>query len=392
MGIRQMAKQHDQPYRLHKRGETWHAYISFIGSDGVRIQSRCSCGTSERGKAESFVIQKIAELQKKSKIQSGEYIEALVDEVFARHYREVAAYQSRPKQSLTMLKNLKSWLGVEYLHQISEPVISNIIATQRDRLSPATINRYLSLLSAVLNNSHKKWHYQCRQIHMEQFKLPEPSENITYIPNWKTAKTIMIRAPKWFRPIIYVGIKTGLRLGNLLNLKWSQVDFDNMVINIKVKSKRHPNGKNFSLPLLPDVANVIKSHKKISEYVFVSPTGKQLRFIQTAWRSIFYRWEIVHDTQTLTAKDVTLQKPYTQKDGKIVIKVYKQVLKDPELPYINFHSLRHTTGTWLSFTGANAMIIKDVLGHEDIRTSKKYVHANDQIKRQALLAAFSSKK
>ena len=227
---------------------------------------------------------------------------------------------------------------------------------------------------------------------MEQFKLAEPSENIKYIPNWQTAKTILKRAPKWFRPIIYVAIKTGLRLGNLLDLKWSEIDFDHMVINLKVKSNKHPNGKNFSIPLLPDVANVIKAHKRIGEYVFVSPTGKKLRFIQTAWRSIFYRWEIVKDTKTLTANDVILQKPYTQKDGKVVIKVYKQVLKDPELPYTNFHTLRHTTGSWLSFSGANAMIIKDVLGHEDIRTSKKYVHANDQIKREALMSAFSSNK
>lgn len=290
-----------------------------------------------------------------------------------------------------MLSRLKQWLNVEYLHQITEPIISRIVAEQRDNLSPATINRYLALLSAVLNNSQKKWHYECRKIHMEQFKLAEPSENIKYIPNWQTAKIILKRAPKWFRPIVYVAIKTGMRLGNLLDLKWSEIDFDHMVINVKVKSNRHPNGKNLSIPLLPDVANVLKAQPKTGEFVFISPTGQKLRFIQTAWRSIFYRWEIVPDLSTLKPSDVLHRKRFVQKNGEIKIKTYKQVLKDPELHYINFHALRHTTGSWLSFSGANAMIIKDVLGHEDIRTSKKYVHTNDQIKRDALMSAFASR-
>lgn len=387
-----MAKQHDQAYRLYKRGQTWHAYISFIGTDGVRIQSRCSCGTAERGKAESFVIKKITELQKKSKIQAGECITGTLDEVFARHYQEVAVYQSRPKQSLTMLENLKNWLDVEYLHQITEPIISKIVAEQRDKKAPATINRYLALLSAILNNSRKKWHYECKEIHMEQFKLQEPSENIKYIPNWETSKKILKRAPKWFRPLVYVAMKTGLRRGNLLNLKWSNIDFDHMVINIKVKSKRYAGGKNFSLPLLPDVANVIKALPKKSEYVFLSSTGMRLKHIDTIWRSIFYRWQIVNDVNTISSKDLIQKRIFELKDGSSKVKIYKQVLKDPELPYVNFHTLRHTVGTWLSFSGANSMVIKDVLGHEDIRTSKKYVHANDEIKRAALATAFISNK
>ena len=296
---------------------------------------------------------------------------ASINEVFARHYLEVASYQSRPKQSLTMRNNLKKWLNVEYLHQISEPIISSLVAEQRNNYSPATINRYLALLSAVLNNSRKKWHYECKETHMEQFKLQEPAENVKYIPNWTISKKILKLASKWFRPLVYVAMKTGLRRGSLLELKWSDIDFDHMVINIKVKSKKYAGGKNFSLPLLPDVANVIKALPRKNEYVFQSPTGVKLKHIDTTWRNIFYKWQIVKDTDTISSNDLTQKRTFVKKDGSIIIKTYKQVLKDPELPYVNFHTLRHTVGTWLSFSGANSMIIKDVLGHKDIRTSKK---------------------
>ena len=83
-------------------------------------------------------------------------------------------------------------------------------------------------------------------------------------------------------------------------------------------------------------------------------------------------------------------KKYTCKDGKEKILTYKRVLKDVNLPYVNFHVLRHTTGTWLAKANVNAKVIKDTLGHEDIRTTNKYMHAADSDKRAALLSVFSS--
>ena len=47
-------------------------------------------------------------------------------------------------------------------------------------------------------------------------------------------------------------------------------------------------------------------------------------------------------------------------------------LRNPNLPYKNFHTLRHTAGTWILKKTNNLKITKEILGHADIRTSKVY--------------------
>lgn len=55
--------------------------------------------------------------------------------------------------------------------------------------------------------------------------------------------------------------------------------------------------------------------------------------------------------------------------------------------YADFHSLRHSCGTWLVFSGAHPNVIKDVLRHSDIRlTMDRYGHLFDDQSRKAVEA------
>ncbi len=49
-----------------------------------------------------------------------------------------------------------------------------------------------------------------------------------------------------------------------------------------------------------------------------------------------------------------------------------------------FHDLRHTAATRLADAGVNIVVIADILGHGDIGTTKRYSHATDEAKREAL--------
>ena len=67
---------------------------------------------------------------------------------------------------------------------------------------------------------------------------------------------------------------------------------------------------------------------------------------------------------------------------------YKRVLRDPALPYVNFHTLRHTAATWILKKTNNLRITKEILGHANINTTMKYAHVLDEEKRNALNAVF----
>ncbi|MGI8654319.1 MAG: tyrosine-type recombinase/integrase [Pyrinomonadaceae bacterium] len=49
-----------------------------------------------------------------------------------------------------------------------------------------------------------------------------------------------------------------------------------------------------------------------------------------------------------------------------------------------FHDLRHTAATRLADAKANIVVIAEILGHGDIRTTKRYSHAMDEAKREAV--------
>jgi integrase len=51
---------------------------------------------------------------------------------------------------------------------------------------------------------------------------------------------------------------------------------------------------------------------------------------------------------------------------------------------VRIHDLRHSLGTWMARRGQNLMVIKEILGHEDIRTTQRYVHPDMPSMRSAM--------
>ncbi len=54
------------------------------------------------------------------------------------------------------------------------------------------------------------------------------------------------------------------------------------------------------------------------------------------------------------------------------------------LPNVHFHDLRHSTASALINAGASLYVVGQILGHKDPRSTQRYAHLKDEIKRQAL--------
>lgn len=358
-----MAKRHDEPYRLFKRGDAYHAYISFVSETGERIQLREACHTSNEAKAHEYCLKRISQIQNKTRQQiSGELPRITVDEAFGRYQLEKGQYLTLPHQRLSRLKKLKADLCVTYLDEITELQISNFIQQNRQELSNATINRYLFLLSAVLKTANEEWKVKTYPLKPSKFKLKEPAENVKYLKDWDYAQRIIDKAADHLKPIIYTALYTGLRESNILNLKWENIDLNNNTITIKVKDSTKEGGKIHTVPIISQLAQILHNLPKDSEYVFTYK-GQPLKSIKTAWRNIFYK-----------------------RDGR---KRFSHKLKDPTLPYTNFHTLRHTAATWILKKTNNLRITKEILGHSNINTTLKYAHVLDDEKRKALDSVFN---
>jgi len=359
-----MAKRHNEPYRLYKRGQVYHAYISFVSSGGERVNFRGSTREILSEKASQFCLNFIAEQEKKSKLRIGKGVEISTDQAFTLFFENVGQYHNNSKDTYNKLKILLSYFN-KNISDICDDDLMRFINDYRDhKRTNGTINRYLALLSAVINFCDDRG-FIIPRLKISKYKLKEPAENIKYLKDWEEAQQIIDLAAPHLKPIIYTALYTGMRLGNILNLKWDNIDFINKTINITVKDRTKQGGKNHSIPLIPQLVQILHKLPQISEYVFTYK-GKPIKSIKTAWENIFYKRGDKDTNWGLTKE-----------------------LRNPNLPYKNFHTLRHTAGTWILKKTNNLKITKEILGHADIKTTLKYAHVLDDEKRRALDSVFN---
>ena len=160
--------------------------------------------------------------------------------------------------------------------------------------------------------------------------------------------------------LYYLDLATGLRRGELLGLKWTDVDFQHGALKIQRAISRQ-NGKVVeaplktknayrTLPLSADAIDVLAQQRRKtgnSEWVFPSPTGGPM-------------------------------------SPDSVLHMLHRVLKRAGLPKVRFHDLRHTFATLALKSGVDVKTLSGALGHYSAGfTLNTYTHATAQMKQDA---------
>lgn len=325
-------------YRLYKRGETWWAYFS-IPTETGHTRYRCSCHTSDKRQAELYCQQQLKTTDHpKGKLTIGE--------AFGIFYETNYHNYSRPEEAKNKMSLIKSLLP-KYLDELTPQAINDFIQKRMQTVKNATINKDLAFISAMLNKLDLLG-YDIPKVKPSRFKLKIPAENVKYFDDIKTVEKIIDAADGYFKPIILTALYTGMRRGNLLKLKWEELDFKNNLINIHVKDKTVDGGRLLSIPMIPKLKKILKIQPQINDYVF-------------------------------NYKDHPLS------DYK---KPWHRAIEKAGVKYQNFHTLRHTAATWLLKETGNIKLVQQILGHKDIKTTTKYAHILADEKRQALRKVF----
>jgi integrase len=206
-------------------------------------------------------------------------------------------------------------------------------------LNPVTIHIELRALRAFFNLAVR---WKILETNPCDIKLPRIPQKIpTYLTKDEFQKLLNVIEEHWLKEIIVFTVSTGLRRAEITNLKWQQVNLDRKLLYIESTATFHTKaGRMRILPLNNTAVNILlsKQGKVTSDYVF---TINGL--------PIFPDW-ITH-----------LFKRYVR-----IAKLSNQE--------IHFHSLRHTFASWLAQDGVSVYVIKDFLGHSDVKTTSIYSH------------------
>jgi serine/threonine protein kinase len=210
---------------------------------------------------------------------------------------------------------------------------------------PATINRELGCLRHMFNMALKWKKAQVNPVREVKF-LKEPKEKDRILTEEEEVKLLeAVRTghkSKHLEGIILTALNTGMRKGEILSLKWPNVDFKNGVITVE-KTKNDDIRK---IPMNQKLTEILEGVKKVSksDYVF-SENGKPYLDVKTGW------WT---------------------------------VLEKAGIENFTFHGLRHTFGSRLGMAGVDIKTIAELMGHKDIKMTMRYSHPTPEHKRKAV--------
>lgn len=175
---------------------------------------------------------------------------------------------------------------------------------------------------------------------------------------------ILKELPNPLRTIIELDAFTGLRRGELIGLRWEDVDFEELVLHVRrsvvamVEGSPKTEASQKDIPLDAQTAEALWAWKRITphplpgNWVFASPhkKGKQPYWPGTLWR--------YHGRPAVKRAGVTKQ--------------------------VSYHTFRHTFGTLLNANGENAKVVQELLRHASLKvTTDVYMQAVSPQKREA---------
>ena len=163
-------------------------------------------------------------------------------------------------------------------------------------------------------------------------------------------------------PMFYLELVTGLRKGELVALRWEDVDIQNKTISVSKQYVRNPDG---------------------SRELTQPKTENSVRLVsipQTAVDLLIQEHDRHPDSPCLFPSPVTGEMYHPDS----VVKLHEKILKDAGLPHIRFHDLRHTFATTALQNGVDVKTVSSMLGHYDAGfTLRTYTHATRQMQQKA---------
>ena len=241
------------------------------------------------------------------------------------------------------------------------------------KLSPATIRRKLTVLQSVLTQAVKLGLISQNPADSKRLTLPKVTTPKIEIFS-KQAAARMLECledePLQFQVLIQLAIMSGCRCGELCALKFSDFDYETCKLTVE-RSAYKLKGQPIAIKPPKDYeVRTITLNPHCIELVKLLQAEKrrEAQRLGTAWKGSDW--------------------VFTQADGEIInpqtpTVQFSKFLARHGLEHKKFHALRHSSATLLLYGGANIKTVQQRLGHADIVTTNKYLHAVQEADEQA---------
>jgi len=308
---------------LYKRKDSPIWWIS-LNSKGER--TRLPTGTANKKLAQDI------EAKLRTEIIEGRYFETVRARQFT--FSQMVEKYRQKYDRLRDLHTVKRLLPV-FGHYSLADITSDMVAEYRDKrlktVKPATVYQELSLMRRMFNVARREW----------KWTKDNPVADVSFAVGNRNARDRWLTIeeegrllkgatnPSWLKSFLVLALHTGMRKGEILNLSWTDVDFQRRIVTI-LKSK---NGDKRSIPMSKTLYDVMKGIKV---------------------RDISGRVFPISDRSFRAAFD--------------------KVLEKAGITEFRPHDMRHTFATRLVQNGVDLYKVKELLGHRTIAMTMRYSH------------------
>ncbi len=258
--------------------------------------------------------------------------------------------------------------SVQYLHEITPSLAEKYAADLwGSGISPRTFNAHTKFLQSVV-----KVLRLTAGVEVNPFDHIRRKEAATESRRSLTAKeltTIFAKAKGDLRYLVALGIFTGMRLGDCVNLRWDEVDLETRLItHVPAKTKRK--NKAVRVPIHAMLAPVLANLRENSKGEYLFPTlVKTYERDASAISKLF--------TTFLRDKCKIITNEAADSVG---------VQRKNAVARVGFHSLRHSFVSLCAAEGVPQVALQELVGHGSPAMTAVYSHAGDDQKAKAIAA------
>lgn len=293
---------------IRKRGEyQWQAIVK---RKGFPLQSKTK---NTRKEAEAWARNIESEMDRGVFVSHAEAERTTVADIIKR-YRDEELPKKRGHGFSPALNALDSALGKYSLAALSGKLISGYRKRRLEFVSPDTVRKEMSLLSRMIDLAGMEWGISLPANPCKMVGRPAPGRSRDRRLEGDELERLLPECEPRLALIIRFAIETGARLGELLSLKWSDIDLkDNVMIVRGIDGRGTKNGDEFrEVILFNDALSVLKELKK-----------EKTRSIDGR---LFYWWKASDNfTKSWTRAKTRAQIQYLKDQGKEIPSGYSAI-------------------------------------------------------------------
>jgi integrase len=323
-------KDRDGIYTRKDRPGFW---ASWIDATGKRRQRKLGAHTLQQARtllnAEKARVEKTVTM---GYAPPSEETFAAVSQRFLQHQQARLTSRSYSRDKGIVISHLRPFFATSKLTDIRRVDVQRFITHRSGKVSPGSVVKEVNVLKHILSLAVDWELIQVNPAH--RVKPPRlPAGRVRYLQPTEL-QAVLGECSEWMRPIVVLAVSTGMRRGEILGLRW--LDVDRPGNRIMLPQTKNGEGRIVYLNSLAQQA--------------IGAMGNPAALPKDR---IFNGTQMVPD---------------------YVSQLFVRACKAAGIEDFHFHDLRHTAASWMRMGGADIHTVAQILGHKDLRMAARYQH------------------